>query len=466
MDRKVLLIQPNYSYQRKSGAWGVNPPIGLAYIAAVLEKNGINVEILDANALNLTVDQVVEYIKKTNPAVIGMSILTPAHQYCIDVIKYLPENIITVAGGNQSTAIPEELIKQGFKIVVLGEGEYTMLEIAQGKALSEIKGIAYLENNKVIKTMERPPLDVNELPFPARHLLLSDGVNLPYKSANTQYFPWTGIFTSRGCPYDCCYCFKKTFGRAVRQRSVKNVIDEILFLKNNYNIKELDIYDDLFNFDLDRAEKILDEIIERKLDVIIRCSNGLRVDKITPRFIDKLKKAGCTYLAFGIESGDQRVLDNIPKHITIDQIKAAVKLAKDAGITVTGFFIFGLIGDNKESMERTIKLSKELDLDFASYTIATPYPGTRFWDHINKNGKIFFEGWNDYHHSTGKMMFSSPDVAPAHEVEKMYRRAYREFYLRPSYIFKKVFKIRSLLQLKNMFLGFISILKAMKNRRK
>ncbi len=270
MDRKVLLIQPNYSYQRKSGAWGVNPPIGLAYIAAVLEKNGINVEILDANALNLTVEQVVEYVKKTNPAVVGMSILTPAHQYCIDVIKCLPENIITVAGGNQSTAIPEELIKQGFKIVVLGEGEYTMLEIAQGKVLSEIKGIAYLENNKVITTMDRSPLDVNELPFPARHLLLSNGVNLPYKSANTQYFPWTGIFTSRGCPYDCCYCFKKTFGRAVRQRSVKNVIDEILFLKNNYNIKELDIYDDLFNFDLDRAEKILDEIIERKLDVIIR----------------------------------------------------------------------------------------------------------------------------------------------------------------------------------------------------
>ena len=120
METKVLLIQPNYHYQRKSGAWGVNPPIGLAYIAAVLEKNKINVEILDANALNFTVDQVVEYVKKINPTIVGMSILTPAHQYCVDVIKPFPENIITVAGGNQSTAIPEELLKQGFKIVVLG----------------------------------------------------------------------------------------------------------------------------------------------------------------------------------------------------------------------------------------------------------------------------------------------------------------------------------------------------------
>jgi len=463
MESKVLLIQPNYHHQRKSGAWGVNPPVGLAYIAAVLEQNKINVEILDANALNFSVKQVVDHIKKVDPAIVGISILTPAHEYCVDVVQHLPKNIITIAGGNQSTAMPEELLRQGFKIVVLGEGEYTMLEIVQGKNLNDIKGIAYLDNNDIKITAPRPPLDVNKLPFPARHLLLSNGVNLPYKSANTQHFPWTGIFTSRGCPYDCNYCFKKTFGFAVRQRSVENVIDEILFLKNNYNIKELDIYDDLFNFDLDRAEKILDEIAERKLDILIRCSNGLRVDKITPRFIEKLKKAGCGYLAFGIESGDQRVLDKIPKHTTIAQIKEAVKLTKKAGITVTGFFIFGLIGDNKESMARTINLAKELDLDLASFTIATPYPGTKLWDFIKKTGKINFTGWSDYHHSTGKMIFTCPEVALPSEVEAMYRKAYRQFYFRPSYILKQIFRIRSFTQIKNMFLGLISILKAIKN---
>lgn len=463
MKTKVLLIQPNYYYQRKSGAWGINPPIGIAYVAAVLEQNNIDVQILDANALNLSPQQVVNHIKKINPTIIGLSILTPAHQYCVDVIKNIPQNILTVTGGNQATALPEELLRQGFKVVVLGEGEYTMLEIAQGKSLDDIKGIAYLKkNNEVQINPPRPPLDVNKLPFPARHLLPSNGVDLPYKSANTQYFPWTGIFTSRGCPYNCYYCFKKTFGYTVRSRSVKNVIDEILFLKKNYNIKELDIYDDLFNFDLERAEKILDEIIERKLDLYIRCSNGLRVDKITPRFIEKLKKAGCGYIAFGIESGDQEILNKIPKQVTIEQIKEAVRLTKKAGITVAGFFIFGLLGDTKESMEKTLNIAKELDLDLASFTIATPYPGTRLWNSVKEKGKISLTKWGDFHHSTGKMMFSYPGVASSEEVEEMYRRAYREFYFRPSYILRQISRIRSFSQIKNMFLGLISILKTIK----
>ena len=462
MKTKVLLIQPNYYYQRKSGAWGINPPIGLAYVAAVLEQNNIGVQILDANALNLSPQQVVDHIKKINPTIIGLSILTPAHQYCVDVIKNIPQNILTVTGGNQATALPKELLRQGFKVIVLGEGEYTMLEIAQGKSLDDIKGIAYLKNNEIQINPPRPPLDVNKLPFPARHLLPSNGVNLPYKSANTQYFPWTGIFTSRGCPYNCYYCFKKTFGYIVRSRSVKNIIDEILFLKKNYNIKELDIYDDLFNFDLERAEKILDEIIKRNLDLYIRCSNGLRVDKITPSFIEKLKKAGCGYVAFGIESGDQEILNKIPKQVTIEQIKEAVRLTKKAGITTTGFFIFGLLGDTKESMEKTLNLAKELDLDLASFTIATPYPGTRLWDTVKEKGKIALTKWEDFHHSTGKMMFSYPGVASPEEVEEMYRRAYREFYFRPSYILKQISRIRSFSQIKNMFLGLISILKTIK----
>ena len=462
-NKKVLLIQPNYNTQRKTGAWGVNPPIGLAYIAAVLEQNKIKVEILDANASNLSVEEVVDRVKKAAPTIVGVSILTPAHQYCVDIVRRLPDNIITVAGGNQSTAMPEELIKQGFKVVVLGEGEYAMLEIAQGRELREIQGVVYAENGEIKITPPRPWLDVNALPFPARHLLLGKGVNLPYKSANTQHFPWTGIFTSRGCPYNCYYCFKKTFGHAVRQRSVENVVAEIVHLKNSYNLKEIDIYDDLFNFDLDRAEKILDEIIERKLNLFIRCSNGLRVDKITLRFVEKLKKAGCNYIAFGIESGDQAVLDKIPKRVTIAQIKEAVKLTKQAGITTMGFFIFGLLGDTKASMQKTLKLAKELNLDLASFTIATPYPGTRLWETVKQNGKIFFTSWDDYHHSTGKMMFTHPDTAvSAKEVEAIYREAYFQFYFRPSFILKHISKIRSFTQVKNMLHGLVGILKAVK----
>jgi radical SAM superfamily enzyme YgiQ (UPF0313 family) len=457
--KKVLLIQPNYFYQRKSGAWGINPPLGLAYIAAVLEKNNIPVKILDANAFNLSVQEVVNYIRKNNPDIVGISILTPVHQYCLDIVKNMPEDIISVAGGNQATALPEELLKKGFKIVVQGEGEYTFLEIAKGKKLEEIKGIAYLKDKELRINPAREPLDVNQLPFPARHLLPGHGVNLPYKSANTQYFPWAGIFTSRGCPYNCYYCFKKTFGYKIRPRSVKNVIDEILFLKRKYNIKEIDIYDDLFNFDLERAEAILDEIIKRDLDLFIRCSNGIRVDKITPRFVSKLKKAGCGYVAFGIESGDQKILNRIPKGVTIEQIKEAVKLTKKAGIITTGFFIFGLLGDSKESMEKTLNLAKELDLDLASFTIATPYPGTKLWECVKDQGNLYLKKWEDFHHSAGKMNFTYPDTAPPEAVEEIYRKAYRQFYLRPSYMLKQLISVRSFSQVKNMFFGLITVLK-------
>jgi anaerobic magnesium-protoporphyrin IX monomethyl ester cyclase len=462
MSTKVLLVQPNYFYQRKSGAWGVNPPLGLAYIAAVLEQNNIPVEILDANALNLSSSKVVNYIKKTSPSIVGISILTPVHQYCLDIVQKLPKNIISVAGGNQATALPEDLLKKGFQIIVQGEGENTFLEIAQGKEISKIQGISYLKNNHVETNPARPPLDVNEIPFPARHLLIANGVNLPYKSADTQYFPWAGILTSRGCPYDCYYCFKKTFGYQVRQRSVENVINEIVFLKENYKVKEIDIYDDLFNFDLKRAEAILDEIIKRDLNIKIRCSNGLRVDKINPDFLAKMKKAGCIYIAFGVESGDQTVLDKIPKHITIEQIKSAVKMTKKIGITTSGFFIFGLLGDNKKTMQKTINLAKELDLDLTSFTIATPYPGTKLWKHVKFKGKLFVTNWEDFHHSTGKMIFTSPEVPEPKDVEQMYRKAYFQFYFRPKYVLKQLFKIRSFLQLKNLLFGAMAVLKTIK----
>lgn len=456
----VVLVQPNYGYQRESGAWGVNPPLGLCYIAAVLEKNNISVKIVDANALNMSPQETQEEILRENPRIVGFSILTPAHSFCIETIKNL--NVLKVAGGNQSTALPRELLEQGFDIVVRGEGEQTFLEIVQGKSLDTIKGISYKKNGVVMHNQPQNPLDPNDLPLPARHLLLNNGVDFPYKSAYTKYRPWTGILTTRGCPYNCYFCFKKTFGYKFRQRSVENVMKEVDFLVKEYKIKELDIYDDCFNFNLERAEKILDEIIKRDYKIKIRCTNGLRVDKITERFVSKLKQAGCEYIAFGVESGDQNVLNKIPKAITLDQVRNAVKITKKFGITTTGFFIFGLLGDTKETMEKTIQFAKELDLDISSFTINTPYPGTRLWDTVKREGKLFITDWDDFHHSTGKMIFEHPDVAKPEVVEEFYRRAYKEFYFRPKYILKQLLSIRTFDQFKSMLHGLKAILIASK----
>jgi radical SAM superfamily enzyme YgiQ (UPF0313 family) len=461
---KVLLVQSNYLVSRKSGAWLVNPPLGLAYIAAVLEEKGFKPEILDANVKNWSPEQVAEYAKGYD--IVGISVLTPAERWASNVARLLPKKTLKVAGGPHSTGYPEDLVKKGFDISVIGEGEYTFLEIAEGKDLSKIEGICYNDDDNIITNPLRKPIDPNELPLPSRHLLINNGVDLPYISAGTKYRPWSPIFTSRGCPFDCNYCMKKVFGYQFRPRTPENVMKEIRFLVNELKIKELAIYDDTFNFDLDRAEKILDMIIAENIKVHIRFTNGIRADKVNENFLMKLKKAGCNYVAYGIESGNQEVLNKIPKCITLDQIREAVKLTKEVGIPVSGFFMFGLFGDTKETMQQTINFAKEVDLDMAAWNLATPYPGTKMFEEIKKNGKFLFDlnDWHNIQHTSGRMMFTHPDVASLKEVEDAYARAYKEFYLRPRYIIKQIIKIRSWTQFVGTLKGVVAIMKAIFRR--
>jgi len=463
---KVLLIQPSYRIARETYFWGCNPPLGLAYIAAVLENEDVNVEILDANALNLTPEQTAE--KANEYDIIGISFLTPAHNFGIKTIRLLPNNILKVAGGPHASGYVEEMLKEGFDVVVRGEGEHTMLELVNEKNLKKIKGISYWRNGKIVHNESRPPEDINKLPFPARHLLPSNGINTPYLSAATQYTPWTPFVISRGCPFTCYFCNKKVFGQKLRYRSPENVVKELVYLKKEYKIKEIDIIDDSFNTNLDNANQILDAIIDMNLKLCIRFPNGMRVDNINEAFLDKLKKAGTEYIAYGIESGDQSVLDKIPKMVTIKQIKTAVKLTRKKGITTTGFIMFGLMGDTKESMQRTIDIAKELPLDYISFSITTPYPGTKLWDIVENEGKFLIKNsdgkidWDRFHHTSSKMTFTHPHVASPEVVEEMYQKAYKEFYYRPTYILRKLLSIRSFSEFKALMRGAMALFKIKK----
>ena len=221
----ILLIQPNHRRGLEDqGVWSVTAPIGLCYIAAILEQHQIPVEILDANALNLSPDEVVSEIHKKNPTLVGISMLTPDHEYCIEIVQGLNAKYPIIAGGPHATALPEDLLNKGFDVVVRGEGEYTMLDLAMKKELATIMGISYKINGQIIHNPDRKLLDPNTLPFPSRHLLLSSGVNLPYSSTGTRHTPWTEILTSRGCPYDCNYCNKKSLGYKFRPRSPENIV--------------------------------------------------------------------------------------------------------------------------------------------------------------------------------------------------------------------------------------------------
>jgi radical SAM superfamily enzyme YgiQ (UPF0313 family) len=380
----------------------------------------------------------------------------------MEVVRLLPKKTLKIAGGPHATGYPVDLVKKGFDMAVVGEGEFSFLDIVEGKDLSKIDGICYKNEDKIIVNPLREPIDPNELPLPARHLLENNGVDLPYISARTIYRPWSPIFTSRGCPYDCNFCMKKVFGYKFRPRTPENVMKEIRFLVNELKIKELAIYDDTFNFDIERAEKILDMIIVEGIKIHIRTTNGIRADKVNEKFLMKMKKAGCNYIAYGIESGNQEVLNKIPKNITLDQIREAVRMTKKVGIPVCGFFMVGLFGDTKETMQQTIDFAKELDLDMTAWNLATPYPGTRMFEEVKKNGKFLFDinNWHNIQHTSGRMTFTHPDVASPKDVEDAYARAYKEFYLRPKYIIKQALKIRSWTQFIGTIKGAIAIMKA------
>ncbi|MFH1776648.1 MAG: radical SAM protein [Candidatus Omnitrophota bacterium] len=441
----VVLIQPNYNYGKAAGGWGYNPPLGLAYLAAVLERNGSRVEIIDANVENLSPKQVAEYVMEINPAFIGISLMTTAHSYGIDIVKQLPESIMKIAGGPHATALPEEFLKNGFDIVIRGEGEDTILDIVNQKTAKEIIGISYKDKNGgMYHNPNRVFLNINELPLPARHDLRNGGVDRPYFSAGNIYSPFGSIFSSRGCPYSCYYCYKDVHGFKFRARTVNNIMVEIKELVRRYGIKELDFYDDCFNYDMERACSIMRTIKENKLKLYIRFSNGLRIDKMNEELLKHMHEAGVRYIAYGIESGDQNILDRIPKRLRLQQIEQVIKMTKNIGIQVMGFFMLGLLGDTAESMQTTIEFAKKLRLDYAQFTIATPYPGTKMWKIIKKDGRVSQEYNKFHHHDYGDEKWLMPEMASHETIKKMFKRANRQYYFRISEILKHLKKIRNL----------------------
>jgi len=457
---KVLLVQPNYAQGKRHTKYSVTPPLGLCYIAGLLEEKNIPVEILDANALNLTVDDVLQKIAQIKPTIVGISILMTGYKFAMQIAQKLPQNILSVAGGAYASAIPEEVISEGFDIAVKGRGEYVMLEIASGKSLDEIPGIFYRQKNEIVINPPRPLEDLRSapLPKPARHLLINDGVNKPYRLAGTMYFPWAPVFTSIGCPYQCYWCSKKVFDRFL-SRKPEDVVAEIKELIRNYRVKEIDIYDDCFNANLERAEKILDLLIKENLNVKLRFPNGIRANNVNRSFMGKMKKAGCIEIAYGLESGDQEILDKIPKNLRLEDAQKAIKYTKDFGILTVGFFILGLRGDTEITMRKTIDFAKESEVDVAFFSILTPYPGTPLWSSIEKGGKFFIKDFDDLHQSGGKMLFSHPDFPSPDLVARMQKKSYRDFYFSPQYLFRRLMRLRNWSYLTLNIRGLAEIIK-------
>jgi radical SAM superfamily enzyme YgiQ (UPF0313 family) len=469
---RVLLVNPICSpiYGPGAKSEGVTMPLGMAYIASYLRKNNVESFIIDAEAESLSWTQLKERIRTINPHIIGIYSTTPTiylvHKTA-EIAKSIDKSIKVVLGGPHATVMPEDCLKNTHTdFCIIGEGEYTFLELVKGlkkgKSLNKINGIAFKKGTKVIKNNPGELIqDLDSLPFPARDLLKLNKYVCPTTKAlvlgKGYGGEYTDIITSRGCPYRCTYCSSQvTFGHRIRYRSPESVIAEIEEVIKNYGIKTFNILDDTFTADKNRIIKICDLIIKRKLKIQWICQS--RVNLLSRKIAVAMKKAGCKLIAFGIESGNQQILNNIKKGITLEQAKNAVKICKDVGLATLCAFMVGNPGETRKTAIQTIKFAIKLNPTFANFFITTPYPGTELYEWAKSKGLIKASEWSKYIVIPSGLPPVTLSSLSKKELKYFNKLAYKKFYLRPRYVFARIFELNSFEALKQALRGFKTLL--------
>jgi len=385
---KTLLINPPYPFTEFPII-----PMGLLYISGILEHNGHEVGVLDLLVSKYSKEKIKHKIEQYQPDIVGITCVTmnyPAASEILKQCKSVNKDIITVIGGPHVTFAPVETLTEApwIDIVVRREGDYTILDIVNGKKLSEIDGIAYREKDGSIKlTRERALIEnLDELPFPARHLFQTSR----YLALDAH----ASIVAGRGCPFNCIFCVgSKMGGRRGRFRNPKLILDEVEQALG-YGFKEVNFEDDLLTLNHKHLHAVCDEIISRGLK--FNWSAFARVDTVNPDILKKMREAGCTWVSYGVESGNQQILDIVKKKITLDKVREAVKMAKDADIKVLASFIIGLPGETRETLKDTMDFAQELQT-FYGFHVLAPFPGSEVREEADKYGiEILTSDWARY----------------------------------------------------------------------
>lgn len=463
---KVLLVNPPYTnFEGMKKSAGNTMPLNLAYLAAYLKsKINCDIKIMDSEAEAMGYKEIEETIREYSPDIVGITTLTPPMKHVIkitQITKEINSKCKVVLGGVHPTAFPEMTLKEtGADFAVIGEGEITLYEIAKSISDNSIKtedigGICWKkENGNIVKNKPRAYVEnLDILPFPARELFdLSKYYSAPTKKVSDEPMA-TPILTSRGCAFKCVHCISNVlWGRKVRFRSSDNVVREIEEIVNKYNIREFNILDDTFTLKKDRLMEICRKIIEKNLKIFWICFS--RVNTIDEEMADIMRKAGCRKISFGLESGSQKILDLMNKSATVEMGRKAVGAVRKHGIEAHASFMFGNLGETKETIRETIDFAKSLDIDNATFFITSPLPGTHLYDiakekgYINANTK-----WEEFAPLTNTKPILVQDNVSETELVFWQKKAFREFYLRPKYIWHKLKNVWSQGGFKTLYEG-------------
>lgn len=444
----------------------IDPPIGLAYLAAALEASNFECKIIDTNVFKLTNNEVVDSISP-DTALIGFYLYSFNYTYIQELVascrgKY--PNATIVLGGPLPSAVPASILED-FKCngLVRGEGENAIVKLAthisEGKPAfdSTVDGAVYRDNEsgEVVYNGLQRLKDLDQLHFPAYHLL----PELKYYSARARHTPAAAIITSRGCTFDCTFCSKDVYERRVTYRSPENVLLEVDQLVKKYGIRQLNILDDNFAQNKKRVEIILEGLIERNYKLSINLPSGVRAELLDEPLLVKMKKAGIYKIAYGIESGDPEVLRLSNKKLDVQKVIEVQKYAKRLGFETTGFFIIGLPGETDAGFQQTMQLAKDLQLDSANFCMALPFVGTELYRMIEKEGRFLVDTSRNIETGfyAGKVHFEYGD-SKAPEILVRYKLAYRTFY-NWRHMIKLVLNLKSWNELLWYFKAFLFLVK-------
>ncbi len=444
---EILLIIPPfrdiiYKDSKVKEAVPASPSLGMASLAAAVLASGGEARILDLNLYDDYEVVLRQTLRDFSPEFAGITFVTPLFGVMRSIAESIKRDfpdIKLIAGGAHASALPEEtLASTDLDIIVIGEGDFTLPEIMLGKDLSEIKGIAYKKGDRIFVNDRRPPiLDLDALPRPAWELYDVNRYRISDVMARKSPTGW--LETSRGCPFNCCFCNHGVFGRNFRPKSPARVVDEIrLMLERGF--REIHIVDDMFSTDVDRVKAICRGIINGGLKFPWATVTGIRVDRGDPEMFALMVKAGCYRVYFGIETGSQAILNNIGKGITLEQVRAAVAMAADAGLETCGFFMLALPGETEQTMKETIDFACSLGLDWAKVSVTTPLPSTPLFESLDREGRILTKDWNKYNlYLPMNAIYRHPNL-DWDTVNRYFNAFYRRFYFRPRYMARRLFK--------------------------
>jgi anaerobic magnesium-protoporphyrin IX monomethyl ester cyclase len=463
---KILLINPPITGEIGAGIGTIKTPLGLAYLAGYLEKEGYVVKILDCLSyyeniqeikrkkyrVGLPEEDISKKIKDFEPDLVGISCSFTIYEedsFRIANLVKTNSKALVVFGGAHSSANPHSVLQnKNVDLVVRGEGEIVFSEIAKNlldkKALNSIPGTILKRKGKIVENKHSQFIkNLDEIPFPARHLIpMKKYLKHPKNAIANMRKPTTEIVTSRGCPFRCIFCSICTvWGRKWRARSAKNVIDEIEELHKKYGINEFRFFDDNISWDKKRMIAICEEIIQRKLDIKWDTPNGVAIATLNEEVLRKMKQAGYYRIVMGIESGSKKTLGFMRKPVNLQHAKKIIKICNKLGIWTWSTFVIGFPNETMEEIQKTIDFAKKSGLNFATFYVAQPYLGTEMYEIYKKEG-LLKKGMKKESSITNTQY--DTNYFSARELQEIQKKAYSEFikhrmirYLNPILFYKE-----------------------------